>query len=188
MVSQFNTFTGVTSGPSPCTNTCRVWRHKHTRQTHNKLKVCRIKQMRRFTCLFVFDSVCVLTSTEYSTSSPSSPVSFSVYLAFFILASTGPFSTWCFKALYSLYKGSPAVSWNTNSVRLMLVWWQSFHKTHADPKHVLSFCNSLNLSFFKRGLVQQIEFNIFVHLSGDNTGVCRWLLYLSEYILMWIQI
>lgn len=49
IVSQFNTFTGVTSGPSPCTNTCRVWHHKRTcqpnvgntyllkTQTHTKL-------------------------------------------------------------------------------------------------------------------------------------------------------
>lgn len=51
-----------------------------------------------------------LTSMEYSTSSPSRPVSFSVYLAFFTWASTGPFSIWCFMARKSLYKGSPAES------------------------------------------------------------------------------
>lgn len=34
-----------------------------------------------------------LTRGVYSTSSPSSPVSLRVYLAFFCTASTGPFST-----------------------------------------------------------------------------------------------
>lgn len=34
-----------------------------------------------------------LTRGAYSTSSPSSPVSLRVYLAFFCTASTGPFST-----------------------------------------------------------------------------------------------
>lgn len=51
-----------------------------------------------------------LTRTEYSTSSPNRPVSLRVYLAFFTLASTGPFSIWCLMARNSLYKGSPAES------------------------------------------------------------------------------
>lgn len=33
MVSQFSTLTGVTSGPSPCTSTCRVWQVNTCRQT-----------------------------------------------------------------------------------------------------------------------------------------------------------
>lgn len=56
-----------------------------------------------------------LTRTEYSTSSPNRPVSLRVYLAFFTLASTGPFSIWCLMARNSLYKGSPAESWRAHT-------------------------------------------------------------------------
>ncbi|TNN36378.1 hypothetical protein EYF80_053462 [Liparis tanakae] len=44
----------------------------------------------------------VLTSVRYSTSSRSSRLSFSVYLAFPVTASTGPLSTWCLMALNSM--------------------------------------------------------------------------------------
>lgn len=49
MVSQFSTLTDVTSGPSSCTSTCRVWlkktenRHTHTSMTlspHGNVCVC----------------------------------------------------------------------------------------------------------------------------------------------------
>lgn len=95
-----------------CSVNDRVRRKRWMRSVHEK-ESKNISALQNSKCTLVNKCLCVLcilTSTEYSTSSPSSPVSFSVYLAFFILASTGPFSTWCFKALNSLYRGSPAVS------------------------------------------------------------------------------
>ena len=79
-------------------------------------------------CLRVNDQ---LTRTQYSTSSPSRPVSLRVYLAFFAHASTGPFSIWCLSARNSLYKGSPAESYRWNTERELFL-----HNLFRMPFHL----------------------------------------------------